>query len=88
MDANPSCNATPVANAPTSDECALGIPPTFVNAEIFLLSIILIAWQTSHAIAMLSKMFIAVEKNVQNKNLYARRAAPNVVRLVRLAQLR
>lgn len=58
VDANPSWSATAVARAPASDECALGIPPSFQNADSFLLWIILIAWQTIHAMVMLNKMFI------------------------------
>ena len=58
VDANPSWSATAVARAPASDECALGIPPSFQNAVSFLLWIILIDWQTIHAMVMLNKMFI------------------------------
>ena len=69
IEAKPSCRATPAASAPTSDACALGIPPAVQNADIFLLRIILTAWHMSHAMRMLSKMFICLESKTYNKNL-------------------
>ncbi len=57
-EADPSCNVTAVASAPPSAVCELGMPPTFQNAETFLLKMILTSWHTIHAIAISMRMFM------------------------------
>ena len=71
-DANPVSSPTAIDSAPASAEWLLGIPPTLKNIfQSFAISI-LIAWFTSHAMPMVSRMFMFVVIFNQNKNLTIR----------------